>query len=77
MVDQNKIPLENLGEIKDDRDRKDASPDLTGVNSLLSSVNYSISKIIPFVNSKDLLRYVPDGMLTENQRNAKWEAIVT
>ena len=55
VVDQNKVSLGNLGETKKDRDRKDASPDLTGVNSLRRSVAYSVSQIIRFVNSKDLL----------------------
>ena len=48
---------------KKDRGLKDASPDSTGSDSLLSSVAYSISQIVPCVNSKDLLRYLPDDML--------------
>ena len=75
VVDQNRVALENLGETKNDRDRKDASSDLTESESLLSSVAYSISHIVPFVNSKDLLRYLPDGMLNEKQRIIKWNAI--
>ena len=75
VVDQNKVDVEKLGEIKSDRGLQDASPDLTGVNSLRRSVTYSISQIVPFVNSKDLLRYLPDMMLNKEQSNAKWEAV--
>ena len=75
VVDQNKVALENLGEIKNDRDRKDATPDLTGDSNLLSSVTHSISQIVPFVNSKDLLRYLPDDMLNAEQKKIKWEGI--
>ena len=75
VVDQNKVALKNLGETKNDRDHKDATPDLTGESSLLNSVTYSISQIIPFVNSKDLLRYLPDGMLDEKQLGLKWGAV--
>ena len=35
----------------------------------------SIPQIIPFVNSKDLLRYLPDDMLTEEQKQTKLEGI--
>ena len=35
----------------------------------------TLAQISPFVNSKDLLRYIPDDMLTEDQRNLKWEAV--
>ena len=75
VVDQNKINTNNLGKIKNDRGRQDASPDLTESNNLHRSVNYSIADIVPFVNSKDVLRYLPDDMLDKNQKSAKWEAI--
>ena len=76
VVDQNKVALENLEKEKNDRGHQDASPTKEESNNLRRSVTYSISQIIPFVNSKDLLRYIPDGMLlNENQRTAKWEAI--
>jgi hypothetical protein len=71
VVDQNKISLGYLGEIKNDRDRKDATPDNTGESSLLSSVTYSVAQIVPFVNSKDLLRYFPDEMLDKEQRSVE------
>ena len=75
IVDQNKIPLEKIGKTKNDRGLQDASPTKEESDSLHRSVTYSISQIVPFVNSKDLLRYLPDGMLDEKQRTAKWEAI--
>lgn len=40
-----------------------------------STYVYSISQIIPFVNSKDLLRYLPDDMLNAEQKRIKWEGI--
>lgn len=38
------------------------------------SVTYSIAQIIEFVNSGDVLRYIPDEMLSEKQKVAKWSA---
>ena len=75
VVDQNKIVLEKLGQKNSDRGHQDASPTNEESSNLRRSVTYSISKIIPFVNSKDLLRYLPDQMLDDKQRRAKWEAI--
>jgi len=75
VIDQNKIPLSYLDEIKNDTGRQDAKSDLTENDSLHRRVNYSLSQIIEFVNSEDLLRYIPDEMLSESQRNAKWQAI--
>ena len=75
VVNQNKISLEKLGQKNSDRGLQDASPDLTGVDSLHRSVTYSIADIIPFVKSKDLLRYLPNEMLSDEQHKAKWEAI--
>ena len=43
--------------------------------SAARSVTYSVSQPVPFVNSKDLLRYLPDGMLTKTQSEIKWEAV--
>ena len=40
-----------------------------------STATYSISDIIPFVNTEDLLRYLPDDMLTDSQKDIKWEGI--
>ncbi len=39
------------------------------------SVTYSIAQIIEFVNGGDLLRYIPDEMLTEAQKTTKYKAI--
>ena len=75
LVDQNKIPLEKLGEIKNDRGLQDATADNSAVNSLHRSVTYSISQILSFVNSKDLLRYIPDDFLDSNRIDAKRKAI--
>ena len=43
-------------------------------NSRLRS-NISISKIFKNVNSKDLLRYIPDDMINAEQRKIKYEGI--
>ena len=75
VVDQNKVALENLGETKKDRGLQDASPAKAESDSLRRSVTYSISQIIPFVKSKDLLRYLPDDMLDGEQKKLKWEGI--
>lgn len=40
-----------------------------------SAFNISLASIMPFVNGKDLLRYLPDNMLNNQQREAKYEAI--
>jgi len=52
----------------------------TGVQTARSKVsrsafNISIASVVPFVNGKDLLRYLPDGMLNVQQKAAKYEAI--
>ena len=40
-----------------------------------SAFNISLASIVPFVNGKDLLRYLPDNMLNNLQKEAKYEAI--
>ena len=75
VVDQNKISIDNLTVSKKDRGRKDVSPELTESNNLHRSVNYSISQIFTFVNSKDLLRYIPDDFLNADQKNAKHQEV--
>ena len=75
IVDQNKISLEKIGKTKKDRGLQDASPSNEESDSLHRSVIYSISQIVPFVNSKDLLRYFPDEMLSKEQRDTKWVAV--
>ena len=75
IVDQTAIQKKNLNEIKKDTGHQAASPDLTESGELRRHVTYSISQIIPFVKSKDVLRYIPDDMLTEEQKKTKWEGI--
>ena len=58
VVDQNKIPLSNLMEIKNDTGHQDAKSDLTEVEGPRRRVTYSIAQIIQFVNSGDALRYL-------------------
>lgn len=38
--------------------------------------NFRLSQIIPFTNNKDLLRYLPDDMLSHKQQEIKRAAIV-
>ena len=74
VVDQNKIPRSSLTEIKKTEVVK--TPALQMQTPEASrSVTYSIAQIIEFVNSGDLLRYIPDEMLTEAQKTTKYEAI--
>ncbi len=40
-----------------------------------SAFNISLASVVPFVNGKDLLRYLPDNMLNAQQKEAKYEAI--
>ena len=75
VVDQNKVALEKLGKTKKDRGLQDASSTKAESSNLRRSVAYSISQIVSFVNSKDLLRYLPDDMLDSAQKRVKWEAI--
>ena len=75
VVDQNKIELERLEKTKNDTGLQGPAPVLAGASNLHRRVNYSISQIVQFVNSKDLLRYIPDNMLNDSQKIAKWEAI--
>lgn len=74
VVDQNRIPLDVLEQKNKTEVVNTAGPIKTD-QTVSRSVEYSISQIIPFVKSKDLLRYIPDGMLDVEQKTAKWEAI--
>lgn len=47
----------------------------SGAQSSRSTSKLSISKIFSFVKNKDLLRYMPDDMLNNEQKQAKQEAI--
>ena len=40
-----------------------------------SAFKFSIEDIVPLVNGKDLIRYLPDDMLSADQRKTKWEGI--
>ena len=75
VIDQNRILLNSFDNTKNDTGHQDATPRNEGTSSLRRRVNYSISRIVSFVNSKDLLRYIPDNMLDDSQKVAKWEAI--
>ena len=54
--------------IKNDTGHQDAKSDLTEVGSPRRRITYSIAQIIKFVNSGDALRYLPDEMLSVNQK---------
>ena len=63
-------------EIKKDTGHQDgsfgSSPTLTDPRR---RVTYSLAQVIQFVNSKDLVKYLPDKMLNQNQIKDKWEGI--
>jgi len=74
VIDQNKIPLSSMTEIKKTEVVK--TPALQMQTPEASrSVTYSIAQIIEFVNIGDALRYLPDEMLSEEQKVTKWKAI--
>lgn len=73
IVDQQKIPLNKIkAEVVKTADahtvnvRKEASR---------SAYKISLADIVPFVNGKDLLRYLPDDMLDSEQKRTKWTGI--
>ena len=66
VISQDKIKKDKV--IKP-RSRKNIEPN----DSRLSDI--SISKVLENVNSEDIIRYVPDGFLSEAQRKIKYEAI--
>ena len=65
VIDQQKIKAEVLKPITQ----------TSGSTGSRSAYNINIAQIVPFVNSKDLLRYLPDDMLTSDQKTTKWEGI--
>ena len=71
IVDQNKIEMKK---IKAEVSKVPVTRDVQSETSH-SAFDISLASIIRFVNSKDLLRYLPDDLLNDNQRKAKWEAI--
>jgi len=74
VVDQNKIPHKKIDENKKTEVVKTTASPIVK-SSVSRSVTYSVSQIIPFVNSKDVLRYIPDDMLSKEQKQIKWEGI--
>ena len=73
VVDQNKIGKTLLDNKKTEVVKATAPHKVA--TSASRSVVYNISQIIPFVNSKDVLRYIPDDMLSAEQKKIKWEGI--
>jgi hypothetical protein len=74
VVDQNKIPLSSLEETKKAEVVKTPALQMQTPEASRSAT-YSIAQIVKFVNSGDLLRYVPDEMLSDLQKETKYEAI--
>ena len=71
IVDQQKIDIKKVkAEVTKTPAHTEVRP-----NASRSAFDISLASIIRFVNSKDLLRYLPDDLLSDNQRKAKWEAI--
>ncbi len=77
IVDENTIGVSDINKIKENKKTEVVKTPALPMQSpeVSRSVIYSISQIVPFVNSKDLLRYIPDDFLSNEQRSAKWEAI--
>ena len=72
VVDQNKIPQKNLTKNKKSMGHQDASSDSSsGLSNLRRHATYSLAQVISFVNSEDLLKYIPDQMLNESQLELK------
>ena len=72
IVDQHPISLEKIkkAEVVNTPRAHDAQENVSR-----SATSFSISEIVRFVNGQDLLRYLPDDMLSSWQKSAKWEAI--
>ena len=71
IVDQQKIPVNKTkAEVVKIAGTQKVQPEISR-----SAFKMRISDIVPFVNSGDLLRYLPDNMLSEDQKKIKWEAI--
>ena len=71
IVDQNAVDIKKIkAEVTKVPSAQDAHTDTSR-----PAFKISLPSVIPFVNSKDLLRYVPDDMLTDGQKKLKWEAI--
>ena len=71
IVDQQKVPINKIkAEVVKIAGTQKVQPEVSR-----SAFKMSIPDIVPFVNGGDLLRYLPDDMLTENQKQIKWDAI--
>ena len=71
IVDQEKIDVKKIkAEVAKATEMQNAN-----AYTSRSAFNISLASITPFVNSKDILRYFPDDMLTNAQKKAKWEAV--
>ncbi len=66
VVDQQKIKAEVL---------KTITQKSIGSTASRSAYVYNLSQVTTFVNSKDILRYLPDDMLSDSQKKKKWEGI--
>ncbi len=51
------------------------NPDNAVKNGPRSASEINIAKLAQLVNHPDIIKYIPDGMLTEEQRSQKWKAI--
>ena len=71
IVDQNKI---NLKKIKAEVAKVPAAQNVPADTSR-SAFTVSLASVVSFVNSGDLLRYIPDNMLSQIQKTAKWNSI--
>ena len=71
IIDQQKVPLNKIkAEVVEIAGTQSVQPEVSR-----SAFKVNISDLVQFVNSGDLLRYVPDNMLTESQKQIKWDAI--
>ena len=71
VVDQEKIAIEKIkAEVS-----KETAAQKDRPNTSRSAFKISIASVVPFVNGKDLLRYLPDDMLNAKQKETKYEAI--
>lgn len=71
VIDQSPVPIKNI---------KAEVVRTPGANDLHQSIprsafKFSIPEVLANVKSKDMLRYIPDDFLSEDQRLKKWQAI--
>lgn len=71
IVDQEQIPMKKIkAEVANTARAQNA---LSTVSR--SASEFRLSEVVPFVKGGDLLRYLPDPMLTDEQKKTKWEAV--